>query len=307
MRPVSALTLCLALVVVAAAACDSKPTAPAEPSPTVAETPAVDKPVAPPKDAAAPKEAGAGDKAGAPKAEFPAHMKDHFSQAVTLRDLLIVGDLEGARKPAEWLADRDKHGEFPEAWNPHTTKMHISAKRIATAKSLEEASKEFGQLGNTCAECHVALGAKPGFAETPMPSGAADTRAHMQRHAWGVARLWEGLIGPSEDRWSLGAVLLAEEPLHEDKFLSGEPVSDKARLLSASVHKLGQQASEPTDGAARTRIYGELLATCSGCHSEMWPQLGRKMEPPVVEVPAAAGTPEPGKAAGDDAAPEDDK
>lgn len=293
----------LALVVCAVAACESKPTAPpAETPPATTETP----------DAASPKtETPAADKGAEapadPKAGFKDHMKEHFGQAITLRNLLIAGDLEGAREPAKWLADKEKHGDFPEAWNPHAEKMHVSARRIAEAKTLDEASREFGQLGNTCAECHVALGAKPKFPEIPMPSGGQDTKAHMQRHAWGVSRLWEGLIGPSEERWSLGAVILAEGPLHEQKFIEGKTIGDKAKLESEQVHKLGQRAAEPTDGAARTAIYGELISACSGCHNELWPQLGRKPGMPVeVPAPPAADDKAADDGAADDGAAEDE-
>ena len=81
----------------------------------------------------------------------------------------------------------------------------------------------------------------------------------MARHLWAAARLWEGLIGGVDDAWSQGLDVLAATPL-------------PAAELGAAREPLGKQLQKIAAGARKGTsdhavVYGELLTTCAGCHT----------------------------------------
>lgn len=204
------------------------------------------------------------------QAAFAEHMKEHFNQALQVREAIIDGNLEAAVEPAKWLANHEKQKILPTSWTPHLEEMRAAANTIATAKEVEAAGAAMGKLGDSCGACHKAVGATATFPKVPMPSGAEDTKAHMERHAWAMGRLWEGLVKPSDDLWTSGAIVLAEAPLDEHKFLAGVAISDKAKTYAKTVHTLATEAlsAKPEQ---RGELFGKFLGTCSGCHAELRP------------------------------------
>jgi hypothetical protein len=87
----------------------------------------------------------------------------------------------------------------------------------------------------------------------------------MARHVWAADRLWEGLIGGDEDRWTRGLAVLADSPLPFG------PLTDAPALAT----QLQRRAREQLDARAmtlpdgRATAYGEMLVTCAACHSSL--------------------------------------
>ena len=91
----------------------------------------------------------------------------------------------------------------------------------------------------------------------------------MARHAWAVDRLWEGMIGPDDDRWAAGLDVLAATPL------PFTPLTD-APALAAGLRELAraQLANRSATGLDdRARAYGEILVMCAACHTSLHVQL----------------------------------
>ena len=86
----------------------------------------------------------------------------------------------------------------------------------------------------------------------------------------GLARittpLWDGLVGPSEPSWAVGARGLIEAGALPDALLASFPARDLA-FASERLPRLGREAAEAREPDERVRALGEIWATCSECHS----------------------------------------
>ena len=81
------------------------------------------------------------------------------------------------------------------------------------AEDIVSAAASVSAIATNCANCHMASEVNLQFGYDQEPSEWQDLETHMQRHQWGVDRLWEGLIAPSDASWSRGIRMLAEAPL----------------------------------------------------------------------------------------------
>ena len=91
----------------------------------------------------------------------------------------------------------------------------------------------------------------------------------MQRHLWAMDRLWEGLVGPSEMAWQEGSKVLAANPFPANALPISEDLQPVAKKQLAAIAALAKQAGSVTELADRSKLYGKLLGTCSGCHSKL--------------------------------------
>lgn len=110
-------------------------------------------------------------------------------------------------------------------------------------------------------ELHLATSAKIVFAKDPAPTDQNRLAAQMAGHQWAAARMWDGLIGPSTERWLDGARKLAKSSLMITAESDQLGIADDA----ARVRLLANRALKTKIGD-RPELYGELLATCAGCH-----------------------------------------
>ncbi len=87
--------------------------------------------------------------------------------------------------------------------------------------------------------------------------------APMRRHEWASERLWEGLVVPSDEAWSIGIKTLAKSEFPEEVLaLGGAEARGSARELARLLAKA--QPTMPLD--ERSALYAELLLTCGTCH-----------------------------------------
>ena len=135
----------------------------------------------------------------------------------------------------------------------------------AAAPDLPAAGALTGRLGRACSRCHEAHGAIVTFAWEPPPDEAPTLAAQMKRHQWAAARLWEGLVGPSEEMWTDGTQTLAGIRLDLAAVTGDTPRGDLA-ALAGKVRELASRARAVANHDARATLYGELMSTCAGCH-----------------------------------------
>lgn len=200
-------------------------------------------------------------------------MQDHFTQATTMRDAVIRGDLQAARAAAKVLATREIAKDLPDDWRSHVAALRSAASAGVDAPSLDAIALVVGDVANACGGCHGALGG-PKFAPGEPPGPASGAAAHMARHVWAESRMWEGLVGPSEASWVKGTEAFSDAPLLTKQ---GDKPLD---ALAKRVHALGERgralvedrklSSPQASPLARQRsaTYGEMLATCSQCHQK---------------------------------------
>jgi hypothetical protein len=213
---------------------------------------------------------GVGACAGGPDPgeAVPSHMMSHFNSAVRIRDAVVSGDVGATRSPARWLATHQFEAEeypAPEA-REALEKLRDESRSITNQREIPELAGSVARLGAACGSCHTAMKAGPHLsvpAAPPTPAAGATPEEHMNRHAWASERLWEGLVGPSEGSWIVGAAVLTGPALD-----FGPPGSASQRVLDlqAKVARLAASARETRGLQDRARVYGQLLETCAECH-----------------------------------------
>ena len=88
----------------------------------------------------------------------------------------------------------------------------------------------------------------------------------MQRHAWAFNRLWEGIVLPSDESWTLGVSAFVELPECEDH-LSVEADRNAIARARELVAASSVAARSAASREARARVYGQMLPTCAACHA----------------------------------------
>lgn len=193
-------------------------------------------------------------------------MKEHFDAVARIKEAVVVGELATVSEQALALAETEDPQSYPLDWRPHVVELLSHTDGLAHAKTVQQAASGAAHLAGACGGCHTAIGARPEFGDAMEPSEDDDVRARMERHQWAVDRMWEGIVGPSDEAWTQGASVFVGAPGCEGDFPEGE-AGERKRLLCESVANLGRQAAGTPPGPERVTVYGDFLATCSGCHS----------------------------------------
>ena len=196
-----------------------------------------------------------------PEAAGPSHMYAHYSQVGEIHSAVVDGSVDATRGPARWLATH-QGDELPEAGQPSLETMRNEARIIAAQRDLAEIGRSLARMGAACGSCHTALGQGPDITVAEPPPTSNVPSEHMKRHAWGADRMWEGLIGPSGSAWAAGAGALGSLPLDFGS-------NDQASRLAKLVHDLAGKAADARGPKDRAAVYGEVLETCSLCHSAL--------------------------------------
>lgn len=202
---------------------------------------------------------------GRSNSTLPAHMAVHGAQVGLAQTSIIRGDLEGARKAAQWLAEHEEHPGLPQGVMSPAEDVRAFARGVVRAGSVEDAARSVAEIASACGRCHQAAAAGPTVAAYTMPPSGTMPAPHMLRHIWAADRMWDGLVGPSDRSWELGATGLMEDPLFQDAQAQENP---EVRTLAKQVHALGATA-RTTPPAHRAGVYGRLLLACAQCHAVM--------------------------------------
>lgn len=190
------------------------------------------------------------------------HMHQRFAASRALHAAISLGDLDRAHAEARLIADLDEPRVLPE-WRPYVDGIRGAAAEIAKTGDTVAAARTFAALGLRCAACHRAVpAARPVFPAIGDPAGTPKLPAQMASHQWAAERLWEGLIGPSDERWRRGARELAGARV--TIAADGGPLGIADDM--ARVQLLARRATKLDAPDARAALYGDLLATCAHCH-----------------------------------------
>lgn len=193
--------------------------------------------------------------------KLKSHMKGHFAAVRGIQDAIVQGSLDSAKQQSTAFASHEAHSDIAE-WQSYIESMRGAATAVGNSKELAEAAGHVAKLNGECASCHQAMTAIVTFEFVEKPDMSdKDAKAHMAMHKWGVERLWEGLVGPSDSHWTLGAEALEMDPVTKSKEPKG------VAELAAQVHTIATKAKSATEPEERAVLFGELLSTCSTCHS----------------------------------------
>ena len=198
--------------------------------------------------------------------EIRGHMHARFAATNDIRVAIAAGDIGRTQAEARIVADLDEPGILPE-WKPYVDNVRAAALQITQCEDTISAAKQLATLGWRCAQCHEAVpGARTAFPKVPSPPSDRRLAATMAGHEWAIARMWEGLIGPSTERWNDGASALGKAPLTitADGDVPGHELGIADDV--ARIRLLATRAGKAKTTFDRADIYGQLLATCANCH-----------------------------------------
>jgi len=172
------------------------------------------------------------------------HMHENFGLVRAIDHLLVRGKLAEARDLARGLAAApDEPG------------------MASNATTTEAALRALTKVGAACATCHAASGTLPDLGTPPAaPPDHATVDARMARHRWATDRLWEGVMGLSDDAWTAGLDVLVATPLPGTEL--GAARQPFARTLQRDARR-----ARTAKSSERAATYGDLLVTCAGCHA----------------------------------------
>jgi len=205
-----------------------------------------------------------------PETELIAHMHEHLDRIGEIKAAIIAGDLEAARIPAAWLADHDAVAGLPAGWDAYLARMRNHAAAVVEAADFESAAIQLSMIAQACGECHVQNNSEVTFGFDQKPRDELDgRRTHMQRHLWGIDRMWDGLVGPSDLAWNRGSDFLIDIPLSPEELPDDTAEVDGIGDMAIRVHVLGGEGTQIKSAAGRSRLFGELLGLCGSCHSRL--------------------------------------
>jgi cytochrome c553 len=188
------------------------------------------------------------------------HMRQHIDDLRTVERMLIDGKLEDAKILTHFL--RQPSGMRDDSAEEREVTFAVAA--LARSRTIEEAIRSEVRIATACASCHQRMQKLPVFVlPSKAPADDATVEAQMARHQWAVDRLWEGLIGASDTHWRAGLYVIATSSLPRSKVAKPALAT---KLQDAARGAL--DVREPLSLDERANVYGDLLITCAGCHSQ---------------------------------------
>lgn len=185
-------------------------------------------------------------------------MHKRFEASGRMQHAIALGQLDRARAEARVVNELEEPDALP-AWRDHIDRIRAAARKVATAEDTVSAARSSAFMGRQCARCHEAGATRVVFPKLPAEGSAA---TQMASHGWAAARMWEGLIGPDDGRWLLGARKLADAKITITAESGTLGIADDV----SRVQLLARRATEPRSQDERSTLYGDLLATCAHCH-----------------------------------------
>jgi len=204
-----------------------------------------------------------------PPRSLKERMQGHSAYGNAARDAVARADLEVARAAAKKLAELRPEAGLAPALSKDLDAMNVAAARVVKADNVREASRRLAELASTCGDCHATLGGPSSVVTEPPHDDLDATVPRMRRHEWAVARMWTGLIDPSDLAWRAGARVLADAPLEPEQLTPGTTPAPEISVLATTVHELAASAAATKATVDRTATYGEILATCASCHQRL--------------------------------------
>ena len=197
------------------------------------------------------------------------HMNRHFDDLRAVEHFLVAGKLAEAKALTFLLMQADLAPGMQQ-WNVDSERVSAAARGLMSARTIEQACRGEARIASACMDCHRHTQNVHIFAAPPgVPSSEPTIAARMERHQWAVDRLWEGIVGAEDGSWHMGLEVLATTPM---PFATNAPLA--SHLQDVAQHAFDAEAT--TAIRDRATAYGDILVTCSACHSTL------RRVPPIV-------------------------
>lgn len=196
-------------------------------------------------------------------------MHDRYDAVEAIREAIVRGDLDAARSAARGLDRPVEMAQLSESARGLRDIVPGRARVLASAESSADVARAFADLVRGCGQCHSAASIGWAFDDPGVPEGE-ELPDHMRRHAWGVARMWEGLLLADAERFDRGARALEESPLVGDASLAPDEENPPGLgAIEARIHEHARAARTARDMEERAVIYADVLDGCATCHARI--------------------------------------
>ncbi len=198
-------------------------------------------------------------------------MEGHFEDAHTLKEALLVGEVDTVRETAGWFLERYSSGKYPPGWASHMSKLMGWADAAYRAEDTESAAIAVSHLSLRCGACHKEMGVGGLFAE---PEDFDPSQPQMAQYRFAVDRMWEGLVAPSQEHWLRGVDVYASALTcpQMDPSAAVDPVAPHHEFACNSMLTLASSARSARSPQARARAFAGVVGSCAGCHQSPVPQ-----------------------------------
>lgn len=199
--------------------------------------------------------------------EVEPRMVGHYENVSRLYAEAAAGRLDGVRREANELLARETGEGLPVKVSALVEELRTYAGLAARAPDVTSAASAVARVAASCGSCHQEMDRHLKYeAVTGPPEGDTPVATRMLRHWWAADRLWDGLVGPSDEAWRAGAGVLRDAPLYTDELTHDVEQYEAVTKLAWKVHEIGARAGAVLSPADRAALYGELLASCASCH-----------------------------------------
>jgi cytochrome c553 len=197
-----------------------------------------------------------------------ATMHEHFALARDLVTFAMNGDLDRLHITARELSTLEESRGVPAGAEVYVDKVHAAARAAVAASTASDAAREVAEMARACGECHLAYGTDLGARFQDDPPSLSDPRGRHARYlSWVNRLLWDGLVGPSDRTWRIGANALADPdgfPPPDATYVP-QDVVDRA---AGALRNLGKDASATESADAQVRVLARVWLTCADCHTQ---------------------------------------
>lgn len=199
--------------------------------------------------------------------EVEPRMIGHYENVGRLYGAAAAGNLQGVHAEANELLARESGAGLPSGAASHVEELRAFASLAARAPDIRSAASATARTGAACGACHRDMKRGPAYKlVSGPPTGATPVASRMIRHQWAADRLWDGLVGPSDESWRAGAGVLRDAPLFTDELTRDVEQYESVTALAWKVHEIGARANTASGQAARAELYSDLLGACATCH-----------------------------------------
>lgn len=200
------------------------------------------------------------------------NMHMHFADINAIQQALISGNMIATRETAKKIRAGFR-GPQPQGWGPFIERSVASAEMLEVTDDLNMAARIAGTMAGTCGDCHRAHEIEVVEHDAVAPPREEDKFSDfMTQHRWAADRMWEGLIGPSDEAWQAGAKVLAQAELTAEDVKERLVLTPEIETLLAQIRSDAAAASTTSGAKERQELYGSFLAGCAGCHRDMMNQ-----------------------------------
>ena len=184
-------------------------------------------------------------------------MSWHDQDISAARHALVRGDLVAYGEAMRMLGEGTPVPSLPAELAEHEVELTLRVREARAVESIPAAGIALGRVEAACGTCHTQVGQGP----QARPSDPPGPEQIMDRHAWAVGAIEDGLVRGDVGEIERGALVLDFTPVVASGELT-ESLQEQLHEDASAIARVGATLDE------RGQAFGRVLGTCAACHQE---------------------------------------